>query len=87
MMCWIIAVVKGIRKYDERLQIMQLVNRNKKDKTILIADRGYEGADLIEHLNQKTNFIIRTKDRNNGNGLITGLNISENEFDKDIYQL
>lgn len=78
------ATIKGVREYDERLQMMQLVNRNENDKTIWIADRGYEGANLIENLKQKTKFIIRAKDINGGNGLITGLDISESEFDKNI---
>lgn len=78
------AMIKGIRQYDERIQMMQLVSRNENDKTIWIADRGYEGANLIENLKQKTKFIIRAKDINGGNGIITGLDIPESELDKDI---
>lgn len=78
------AMIKGIRQYDERIQMMQLVGRNENDKTIWIADRGYEGANLIENLKQKTKFIIRAKDINGGNGIITGLDIPESELDKDI---
>lgn len=81
---YIDSVIKDITQYDEREAMLEMIHHYDGQKAIFIADRGYEGANLIENLNQKTNFVIRAKDLNSKNGLTTGLNLPDKEFDLDV---
>jgi len=53
-----------------------------KDKTILIADRGYESYNVFEHIAKKGwKYVIRVKDINS-NGITSGLSFPKlKEFD------
>lgn len=73
------------RKQNERQALVDMVKRSDiKEKTIIIADRGYENYNVFEHITQKGwNYIIRIKDINS-NGISSGLNIPKIDcFDKD----
>lgn len=53
-----------------------------KDKTILIADRGYESYNVFEHIAKKEwKYVIRVKDINS-NGIISAISLpKQKEFD------
>lgn len=78
------AVINDITCYDEVKEMNELTQRNKCDNSIFIADRGFESSNLIEKLNLSTNFIIRVRDSaSSGNGITTGLDLPDGEFDVD----
>lgn len=78
------SITKDIHAYDERREMIQLVDHYDGEKAIWMADRGYEGANIFEVLNKKVKYLIRSKDIDCGNGLTTGLNLPEGEFDIDV---
>ena len=59
-----------------------MVDRDDSDiPTIYIADRGYESYNNIAHVIEKgQKYLLRIKDRN-GNGILTGFNVPDDEFD------
>lgn len=79
------AIIKDILDYDERKAMLDMVNRYNGKQAIFIADRGYEGANLIENLNRKTKFVVRVKDiLSSGNSILKNFNLPDEEFDLDI---
>lgn len=83
---WVNIFVQNGREKSERKALIHMVkNLNVNEKTIIIADRGYENYDVIEHIKQKgMNFLIRIKDVNS-NGISSGLNLpKEQVFDEEI---
>ncbi len=73
------------RKANEREALIDMLNRSdKSEKTIIIADRGYESYNVSEYISQKGwNYLIRIKDINS-KGISSGLDIpNEDCFDKD----
>lgn len=79
------AEVRLGRKANEREALIDMLNRSdKKEKTIIIADRGYESYNVSEYISQKGwSYLIRIKDINS-NGISSGLDIPNEEcFDKD----
>ena len=82
---YIDAVIKDITLYSEPKAAAEIVDHYVGDSAIFIIDRGFEGANLFEHLKQKSKFVARVKDINCKNGLMRGLVFpSDEEFDVDI---
>lgn len=79
------ALVLPGRKQHERQALIDMVERsNIKEKTIVIADRGYENYNAFEHIEQKGwNYVIRIKDIRSS-GISSGLSVPNEEcFDKE----
>ncbi len=77
------AIVQPGKKKNKFQALTDMVDRSDiKDKTILIADRGYESYNVFEHIAKKGwKYVIRVKDINS-NGITSGLSLSdEKEFD------
>lgn len=76
-------ILQPRQKSDERQAATEMIKRNTfPNKSIIIADRGYEGFNLMRHIIEKENldFIIRIK---NG-GLLEVKNEAMEQFDKEI---
>lgn len=79
------ALVQPGRKTDERQALIDMIKRcDSREKTIVIADRGYENYNVFENIEQKGwNYAIRIKDINS-NGISSALVIPDEEsFDKE----
>lgn len=79
------ALVQPGRKSQERQALIDMVERSDiNEKTIVIADRGYESYNAFEHIQQKGwNYIVRIKDIKS-NGISSGLFIPEEDsFDQE----
>lgn len=77
------AIVQPGKKKNKFQALTDMVDRSDiKDKTILIADRGYESYNVFEHIAKKGwKYVIRVKDINS-NGITSGLSLpDEKEFD------
>lgn len=60
---YIDATVTGKHKFDERRSLCTMVDRSQWKDVLIIADRGYEGYNLMAHIQEKGwNFLIRVKD-------------------------
>lgn len=79
------ALVQPGRKLNERQALIDMIKRcDSKEKTIVIADRGYENYNVFENIEQKGwNYVIRIKDISS-NGISSALVIPyEESFDKE----
>lgn len=78
------AIVQGRREMNESGACVEMVDRSIIDKALLIADRGYEGYNLMAHCQEKGwYFLIRVKD--GINGIKHGLSLPDEEtFDVPI---
>ncbi len=77
------AIIQNRKEWNEHKALIDMVKRsNIKDKTIIIADRGYENYNSLEHISKKGwNYIIRVKDINS-NGISSKIKIPKsNLFD------
>ena len=76
------AIVQKSRCGNEHKAFSAMVDRDDSDiPTIYIADRGYESYNNIAHVIEKgQKYLLRIKDRN-GNGILTGFNLPDDEFD------
>lgn len=73
------ASVVGDREANERSALCCMVDRSAIEKAILMADRGYEGFNLMAHIQEKNwKYLIRVKDIGLG-GIATGLTLPETE--------
>ena len=79
------AAVQTVSEYQEGLACIRMMDRNRYDKAILIADRGYENYNVMAHAIQKGwKFVIRIKDKNS-NGIASGLKLPKKDaFDTDV---
>lgn len=79
------AMIDTNDKTNETYALEEMIkNGNYPDKSIIIADRGYEKYNLFalcNELNQK--FVIRVKDISS-NGILSTLSLQDEEFDIDI---
>ena len=78
--------IQPLRKMDEYDAFAKMVDRSRiSQKSIVIADRGYESYNLFAHIEKKGwNYLIRVKDINS-NGILSGFDLpSSNEFDVKI---
>jgi hypothetical protein len=79
-------IVQSGNKANERLAMKEMIKRHSSfEKTIFIADRGYENYNNFFHIQRKKqNYLIRVKDRDS-NGILSGLVLpDEDEFDIDV---
>ncbi len=77
------AVLLGQRKANERNSLCDMVDRSTLKNVLVIADRGYEGFNLMAHIQEKGwRFLIRIQDVLNSRGIAAGLDLPEcDEFD------
>ena len=77
------AVLLGERKANERGSLCNMVDRSALEDVLVIADRGYEGFNLMAHIQEKGwNFLIRIQDIVNSSGIAAGLDLPDaDEFD------
>ena len=71
------------RDANEAAALCRMVDRSPVEKAIVIADRGYEGYNLLAHIQEKGwKFLIRTKDIGKSGGIASGLQLPDaEEFD------
>ena len=76
----------GQRKVNERDALCSMIDRSPMKKVLLIADRGYEGYNLMAHLQEKQwCFLIRIQDIVHSRGIAAGLDLPDkDEFDVSI---
>lgn len=81
------ATIQPYRKMNEHGALITMINRsNLSEKSIIVADRGYESYNTVAHFNNNGwGFVIRVKAPNVGKGLLskTGFPINE-AFDKKV---
>ena len=77
------AVLLGQRKANERSSLCDMVDRSSMKNILVIADRGYEGFNLMAHIQEKGwRFLIRIQDSSNSRGIAAGLDLpNTKEFD------
>ena len=77
------AVLLGQRKANERSSLCDMVDRSSMNNVLVIADRGYEGFNLMAHIQEKGwRFLIRVQDVLNSRGIAAGLDLPKSdEFD------
>ncbi len=77
------AVLLGQRQANERSSLCNMVDRANMENVLVIADRGYEGFNLMAHIQEKGwNFLIRVRNPVNSSGIAAGLNLPDtDEFD------
>jgi hypothetical protein len=79
-------LIQPRRKMNEYDAFAKIVDRSRiSQKSIVIADRGYESYNLFAHIEQKGwNYLIRVKDITS-NGILSGFDLpSTDEFDIKI---
>ena len=84
---YIDAFLVGKRKVNERNTLCSMVDRSSLNNVLLIADRGYEGFNLVAHIQEKCwNFLIRVQDVLHSRGIAAGLTLPDkDEFDLPIH--
>lgn len=77
------AVLLGQRKANERSSLCDMVDRSSMKNVLVIADRGYEGFNLMAHIQEKGwRFLIRIQDSSNSRGIAAGLDLpNTKQFD------
>ena len=77
------AVLLGQRRANERSSLCDMVDRSAMKNVLVIADRGYEGFNLMAHIQEKGwKFLIRIQDVLNSRGIAAGLDLPDtDEFD------
>ena len=77
------AELLGKRKANERNSLCSMVDLSSIKSALLIADRGYEGYNVMAHIQEKGwFFLIRIQDVLNSNGIAAGLDLpNAEEFD------
>ena len=80
------ASLVGQRKVNERNTLCSMVDRSSLNNVLLIADRGFEGFNLMAHIQEKGwKFLIRIQDVLNSRGVAAGLVLPDkDEFDLPI---
>ncbi len=80
------AIVQGQRNANEQKALCAMVDRSGLDSVLLLADRGYEGYNLLAHIQEKDwKFLIRIKDIRSKGGIAAGLNLPDaEEFDMPV---
>ena len=81
--CYLDAVVQKRRAANENAALIQMVDRlETKHPAIIIADRGYEAYNILDHIMQRNWFyLIRVRD---SRSIISPLVLPEGEFDLPI---
>ena len=74
------ASVVGDKEANENAVLCCLVDRSAIEKVILMADRGYEGFNLLAHIQEKNwKSLIRVKDVGQTGGIAAGLTLPKAE--------
>ena len=78
--CYLDAVVQKRRAANENAALIQMIDRlETKEPAIVIADRGYESYNILDHIIQKNGFyLIRVRD---SRSIISPLDLPKGEFD------
>mgnify|MGYP002514987042 FL=1 len=80
------AIIQGKRQVNERRAMCDMVDRLKSDeKTIFIADRGFENYNLFAHVEKKKMYyLVRVRDVDSS-GILSGLKLpNEDCFDIQV---
>ena len=83
---YIDATIEGINEHNERQALIDMIdNSNLTNKTLIVADRGYESYNVFAHIQEKKwKYVIRIRD-NNQNSIAKSLKLPINkEFDEEI---
>ena len=79
------AYLVGQRDADERMTLCNMVDSACGPTSLIIADRGYEGFNVLAHIQNKGwKYLIRVQDITTKSGICGGLELPEGEFDKFI---
>ena len=80
------AILVGQRKANERNSLCDMVDRSSLKNVLIIADRGYEGFNLMAHIQEKSwFFLIRIQDVLTSRGIAAGLDLpNTEEFDMSV---
>ena len=80
------AILLGKRAENEQSSLCKMVHRSTLKDVLLMADRGYEGYNLLAHIQEKGwKFLIRVKDIHTVGGFAAGLILPDDgEFDSFI---
>ena len=80
------AILVGQRKANERNSLCDMVDRSALKNVLVIADRGYEGFNLMAHIQEKKwHFLIRIQDVLTSRGIAAGLDLpNTEEFDASV---
>ena len=80
------AVFVGKNKSNEQKILCNMVDRSRLEKTLIIADRGYENYNLMAHIQEKGwFFLIRIQDTVNSHGIAFGFSLpASEEFDLSV---
>ena len=83
---YIDASLIGQRKVNERSSLCAMVDHSSMENVLLITDRGYEGFNLMAHIQEKHwHFLIRIQDVLHSRGIAAGLSLpDQDEFDIPI---
>ena len=81
------ACLSGDREANERASLCRMVDRSAVEKALIIMDRGYEGYNLLAHIQEKGwKFLLRVKDVGQVKGITAGLSLpAADEFDVPIH--
>ncbi len=72
------SVIQTLHEKHERKAAIQMVNKSPLNKVIYLFDRGYEGYNLMEHIENKGfKYLIRVKEPGSGNGILKKLNLEK----------
>ena len=82
-------IIQGEAKMDENDAFCQLVDRYRRNKSIFMADRGFESYNGFEHAVKSGNrYLIRVKDIGSRTGMTRSLGpFPEGEFDTDVFRM
>lgn len=77
----------GDRQTNECSALCRMVDRSQTKKALIIVDRGYEGYNLLAHIQEKGwKFLLRVKDVGQSGGITAGLSLPDaDEFDVPVY--
>ena len=80
------AVLLGQRNTNEQCSLCSMVDRSGLKDVLVIADRGYEGYNVLAHIQEKTwKYLIRIKDIHTKGGFAAGLSFPvTDEFDMPV---
>ena len=80
------ASLVGDRDANEQALLCRMVDRSAAEKALIIMDRGYEGYNLLAHIQEKGwKFLLRVKDVRQASGITTGLSLPDaDEFDMPV---
>lgn len=74
------ALVQKSHYANERRAFTDMVDRADDIPTLFIADRGFEAFNVLAHIQEKgAKFLVRAKDITSYGGIVSGLNLPEQE--------